>query len=265
MEALNHFPPREVLAPTDLSEISKAALGYARLFHQRFGSRVTVLHAESLEAPPYFTRDQADELLARAKATRRAALEHVKREAEAVLGFPPCARVTEGPAPRAILTAAAAIPADLIVMGSHGRGAVERFFMGSVTERVAREAGVPVLAAAVPPAAAGVRHILCPVDSGAVSKRALDYAVALSASFESLLTVLHAREDAIPRDACPEVTEEARSACRLEELLQPGDPVENILRTAHGGTMTWWSWASSGNPRSGANSLAPPPSASCAS
>ncbi len=189
MGALKHFPPREVLAPTDLSEISNAALAYARLFHERFGSEVTVLHAETLEAPPYFTRDQANELLLRAQATRKAALEHVEREAETVLGFRPSARVVEGPAPRAILTAAREIPADLIVMGSRGRGAVESFFLGSVTERVVRRAGIPVLAA--PPGGAGpFRHVLYPLGSGAVPLRAHRYAAAMAESFGARLSAL---------------------------------------------------------------------------
>jgi nucleotide-binding universal stress UspA family protein len=195
MDSLTHFPPRQVLAPTDLSEISNAALAYARLFHERFGSRLTVLHAESLEAPPYFTRDQADELLDRAKAMRQAALEHVEREAESVLGFRPSVRVVEGPALKAILNAAQEIPADLIVMGSRGRGAVESFFMGSVTERVAREARIPLLAAAVPLAAPGFQSILCPLDSGQASQRAHRYAAAMAETFGSRLSVL--REDSV--------------------------------------------------------------------
>ena len=65
MDALTHFPPREVLAPTDLSGISNAALAYARLFRERFGSRITVLHAESLEAPPRDARCRAEGVSAR--------------------------------------------------------------------------------------------------------------------------------------------------------------------------------------------------------
>ena len=36
-------------------------------------------------------------------------------------------------------------PADLIVLGTHGRGGAERLFLGSVAEGVARRASVPVL------------------------------------------------------------------------------------------------------------------------
>jgi nucleotide-binding universal stress UspA family protein len=39
----------------------------------------------------------------------------------------------------------AGLDVDLIVMGTHGRRAGTRFFLGSVAERVVREAACPVL------------------------------------------------------------------------------------------------------------------------
>ena len=35
--------------------------------------------------------------------------------------------------------------ADLLVLGSHGHGVIRRFLLGSVAERVLREAGCPVM------------------------------------------------------------------------------------------------------------------------
>jgi nucleotide-binding universal stress UspA family protein len=45
----------------------------------------------------------------------------------------------------AITEYATANPIDLIIVGTHGRGAVSRFLMGSVAERVVRSAPCPVL------------------------------------------------------------------------------------------------------------------------
>ena len=53
--------------------------------------------------------------------------------------------VAVGDAAREIAERAARAGADLIVMPSHGRKGVERFFIGSVAERVLRYARCPVL------------------------------------------------------------------------------------------------------------------------
>ncbi|MCC2636735.1 MAG: hypothetical protein K0Q68_454 [Moraxellaceae bacterium] len=54
--------------------------------------------------------------------------------------------------PGAILDAAAAWPADVIVLGTHGRRGIKRMLMGSVAEAVLREARLPVLLVHAPDA-----------------------------------------------------------------------------------------------------------------
>jgi hypothetical protein len=58
MNRVYHFPPGNILVPTDLGGASGSALKYARYLHQRFGSSVSVLHAEHLELPTYFSSGQ---------------------------------------------------------------------------------------------------------------------------------------------------------------------------------------------------------------
>jgi nucleotide-binding universal stress UspA family protein len=55
------------------------------------------------------------------------------------------AEVVVGPAAFEIVRYASERAADVIVLGSHGRGVIRRFLLGSVAERVLREAGCPVL------------------------------------------------------------------------------------------------------------------------
>jgi nucleotide-binding universal stress UspA family protein len=62
--------------------------------------------------------------------------------------------VRHGVAPREI--AARARPGDLIVMATHGRGGVARWFLGSVAEEVVRRAAVPVLLVRAQPTAEAV-------------------------------------------------------------------------------------------------------------
>jgi len=54
-------------------------------------------------------------------------------------------RIVEGMPSRTICEHAASESCDLIVMGTHGRGGIDRLLMGSVTERVVRTAEPPVL------------------------------------------------------------------------------------------------------------------------
>ena len=50
----------------------------------------------------------------------------------------------------AILAHAEAVGADLIVMGTHGRSGVDRFLLGSVTEKAIRRADIPILVVRYP-------------------------------------------------------------------------------------------------------------------
>jgi nucleotide-binding universal stress UspA family protein len=53
--------------------------------------------------------------------------------------------VVVGPAAFEIVRYANERAADILVLGSHGRGVIRRFLLGGVAERVLREASCPVL------------------------------------------------------------------------------------------------------------------------
>jgi nucleotide-binding universal stress UspA family protein len=86
------------------------------------------------------------------------------------------------PVAEAIATSAAAFGADLIVIGSHRRGDVRGFFIGSVGRALAARVSTPILVVSHGPVRppAVLRHVLVAVDGGELSNQAVLAAAALA-------------------------------------------------------------------------------------
>jgi nucleotide-binding universal stress UspA family protein len=134
---------RIVLAAVDFGEASNRALALAGSIAQATGATLRVLHAEQLEAPPYFTPAQLAAIEGEAQANRDRASDYLRSVARAHVTSPFETIVESRAAADAILHASAG--ADLIVMGTHGRRGPSRWWLGSVAERVIRDTTVPVL------------------------------------------------------------------------------------------------------------------------
>lgn len=185
---------RRILCPVDFSEPSRhalrAALAVASWYEAEVMVRYVFANSPSLELP----------FVALTTVERERLLRRMRDLAEPVpVGVKLGCAVEEAPDARAsILQQANATGADLLVMGSHGRSGVARWFLGSVTESVMRRAACPVLV--VPPRApdeagegwfqAAHPRILCPVDRSAGSLKALEWALAMAQEREARLTVL---------------------------------------------------------------------------
>jgi len=102
-------------------------------------------------------------------------------------------KVCAGDPWREIVAEADALPADLIVMGTHGRTGFEHMLLGSVTEKVLRRAGCPVLTVGrVLPRTGGLfRRILCAIDFSEHSEDTLQTALSLAQENEAEVTLLH--------------------------------------------------------------------------
>jgi nucleotide-binding universal stress UspA family protein len=87
--------------------------------------------------------------------------------------------------------------ADLIVMPTHGYGPFRKFILGSVTAKVLHDADCPVLTGvhmqdSPPPATTLFRKILCAVDLGPQSPKALEWAAQMAAETGAELRIVHA-------------------------------------------------------------------------
>jgi nucleotide-binding universal stress UspA family protein len=96
-----------------------------------------------------------------------------------------------------ILDRATGVPADLIVMGTHGTSGFQHLVLGSVTEKILRKASCPVLT--VPPRAQATsqlpfKRLLCAVDFSDASLDAVQSALSLAQESGAQLTLLNVLE-----------------------------------------------------------------------
>ena len=133
----------KLLLATDLSEASSAATEEAFELAARLGASllvVSVIDPGSLLLPGGRFRARIDQVRENREQAAQALVER-GHEAGVTVSF----LVWTGDPGDMIVSAAEAEHADMIVVGSHGRGAVGRLFLGSVSEHVVRNAPCPVL------------------------------------------------------------------------------------------------------------------------
>ena len=180
-----------ILVPHDLSEPAKAALNCGATLARRFGARCDVLHVTPGAA------------IGQASPQRDGTLETAVRQQLESSGFgewiDPEFEYRHGSPQDAIIRYAKTRNIDLIVMGTHGRGAFAHAVLGSVAEKVIRNAPCPVLTVHSQHRNLLGRNILVPTDFEAASESALIYARTLCRVFGARLHLLHAMENLFMR------------------------------------------------------------------
>jgi universal stress protein A len=139
---------KNILVATDFSEPSAVALAYGRDLARSYGATLHVLHIvedvmmrytpEVAFAVPDLQRDLE-------KAARRDLDASITDDDRRTLKIVTHVQ-TSFNVPGGINEYAKAHAIDLIVVGTHGRGAVKQLLLGSAAERVVRSAPCPVLA-----------------------------------------------------------------------------------------------------------------------
>jgi nucleotide-binding universal stress UspA family protein len=179
---------KNVLCPTDFMASSGNALELASAIAGWFRAKLTVLHvipyAPQAQSSPslVLSRSEVDYDLKNAIAARAKPGAQIETE------------IREGEPWREIESRAAALKADLVVMGNEGRSGWQRLLIGSTTEKVMRRLNCPVLA--VGPMDLGPRgllfkRILCAVDLTASSRETSELAFALAEENLAEVTLLH--------------------------------------------------------------------------
>ena len=137
----------KILAAVDFSPVTERVVDVLRQMAATFPAEVRLVHVAPPEpafvgyvAGPAVVRDQvATELHASHQQLQELA-DRLRAD-----GVDTTALQLQGATVATILAEAERLPAELIVLGSHGRGAVHHLLVGSVTDGVVRSAKVPVL------------------------------------------------------------------------------------------------------------------------
>ena len=230
---------RHILATTDMSDSSGPALAYASAFASGYGAHLALLHVvptfDAIQMPPGTLGDAVQMVY---PSSRDEVIATMQRQVESAgLAAASLYLMAEAGDPvDTIVDQAVSIPADLIVMGTHGRSGFNRLLFGSVTEQVLHRSPCPVLtvpphSAAAPPDA-GFKRILCAMDFSPAAMQALGFALELGRRSRGLVMVQHAIEwlpDEEPRvhahfnvaEYRTYLLEDARA--RLDEVLAAED------------------------------------------
>ena len=191
-----------ILIPVDFSETSRKAMHYATHLAMRFGAKLTVAHIlPSVAAFNYAYPDDPREFEKEAfLETRRLLPEEIPEAYRERLNSQTIVKC--GDVRDELLGIVTEENVDLIVMGTHGRRNLERFFLGSTTETILRCVGVPILTVSKRgteqqtelPFDVPFRRILYATDLPEANLPGLHYSADLARALGAHLTLLHVME-----------------------------------------------------------------------
>ncbi|MGB6473666.1 MAG: universal stress protein [Candidatus Sulfotelmatobacter sp.] len=186
---------KHVLIATDFSDASDRALAYALAIAHRYGCALSVVHAIKPEP-----REQIPmEPLPRELNRRRFEAEQQMKNLSEKAGLSDLEHdllLEQGPVWDVLASVIQREKADLLVLGTRGRGGLKKLALGSVAEEVLHLAPCPVLtvgphAALADSGALEFKRILFATDFGPASAKAFPYALSLAEDYHAKLVLLH--------------------------------------------------------------------------
>lgn len=238
---------QKILCPVDFFPASNSAAEYAIGLAKNYSARLILLHVVSPVVPSaYEVSINVGELMEDMSRRATVQLKKLARRAEAQQ-VPVEVVVRTGEIDREIQSMVEGSKADFIVMGTHGRRGLEKFFIGSVTERMLRQVHVPLLTIGstkgrvAPP---NIRQILLTTDFSEGTVDAVSYAFSIAQECQAEVTLMHVLNDvdanisgryrdqlirSIRTELENLIPEGARDWCEVTTRVESGRPAECIL------------------------------------
>jgi nucleotide-binding universal stress UspA family protein len=214
-----------ILVATDFSSASKTALLYAMSIARRHTAKLLVVHVSSSQSEGNL-RDAW-------RAGQREIMDHFM--ARRLVGVQHEMLVKSGEVSAVLSHLSVEYGIDLVVVGTRGRTGVWKLLLGSLAERIFRQASCPVLTVGPnvsgPDPEVGPQRILVPTGFAPQSLYAVKYALWLAQELQSPLALLHVVTD-LPGTQDKEQIRSERMA-RLRALIPSGEhlpsPPESVV------------------------------------
>ena len=200
-----------ILVPLDGSAFGEQAVPVALSIARRAGATVQLTHIHMAGQSPFVDGPAlADASLdAQARATERAYLAQLAEQVAPAHDVRVESLLLDGPVADTLIDHAHAAGVDLIVMSTHGRGALGRLWLGSVAAALVGRAPAPVLLVRPPKTYAqpaqepAFRHILIPLDGSRLAERAIEPALVIGALTQARYTLLQALDPLVVEHTHP--------------------------------------------------------------
>lgn len=186
-----------ILVPLDGSTFGENALPIAMSMARRMKAPLTLMHVHSLLDATYAELQVFDNTLDQELRNReRDYLHTIQKQVQDRLSVPVTVRNVDGDVAIAISEQIESLRAGWLVMTTHARGVMGRFWLGSVTDELIRSTTIPILAVhpgdktpdlVKDPA---LKHLLIPLDGTPLAEQILEPALAFGKAMEADYTLL---------------------------------------------------------------------------
>jgi nucleotide-binding universal stress UspA family protein len=197
---------RSLLVPLDGSAFAEHALPFAASIARRAGAALQVVHAHVPVTNLYISSELVGDLTldATIRENEVAYLDGVVKRLAENIPVRASRTLVDGLIAGALHEQALAVGADLVVMATHGRGPLSRFWLGSVADTLVRRLPMPILLVRpqeeTPNLATDVtvRRILIPLDGSDLAEQILEPATELGCLTQAEYTLIRVVEPFVP-------------------------------------------------------------------